>query len=90
MPNDYKRKEELAKSLGTGAANRAAKAIIKRQKMNQEAADGVDSGSAPAQGLLSKPKHKMKDASAGATQDYQMQQAIEMVRKAKTARRTAY
>ena len=79
-----KEKEAMAKSLGTGGANRAAKAMLGRQKQLSSAEEAAEMGHTSAQHA------KMKDATAGATQDYQMQQAIEMVRKKKSAKRTDY
>ena len=77
----------MARMLGAGAADKAGEAILKRKvKMDEmteeKASKGTEQPSLPAQ--------KMKDASAGAYKDYQMQQAIEEVRKKKTAQRSAY
>lgn len=77
----------MARMLGAGGADKAGEAILKRkvkmEEMTEEkTAKGTEQPSLPAQ--------KMKDASAGAYKDYQMKQAIEEVRKKKTANRSAY
>ena len=77
----------MARMLGAGAADKAGEAILKRKvkidEMTEEkTTKGTEQPALPAQ--------KMKDASAGAYKDYQMQQAIEEVRKKKTAQRSAY
>lgn len=79
----------MARMLGAGAADKAGEATLKRKLKNKQAAEGEDSGS-KVEVEVSLPAQKMKDASAGAYKDYQMQQAIEEVRKKKTAQRSAY
>lgn len=72
--------------LGTGGARNAAKAI--RNRKNQVDA-ATDSPSAST-GLLSKEAPKMRDASKGALKDHQMQEAIRMMKKKKSANRSDY
>ena len=78
----------MARMLGAGAADKAGEVILKRKvKMDEMTEEKASKG---AQSQPSLPKQKVKDASAGAYKDYQMQQAIEEVRKKKTAQRSAY
>lgn len=77
----------MARMLGAGGADKAGEAILKRkQKVDEVGAEKTTKGTEQP----SLPAQKMKDASAGAYKDYQMQQAIEEVRKKKTASRSAY
>ena len=78
----------MARMLGAGAADKAGEAILKRKVKIDEATE--EKASKGAQSQPSLPAQKMKDASAGAYKDYQMQKAIEEVRKKKTASRSAY
>ena len=78
----------MARMLGAGAADKAGEAILKRKVKIDEMTEEKASKGAQSQSSL--PAQKMKDASAGAYKDYQMQQAIEEVRKKKTAQRSAY
>ena len=89
----------MARMLGAGAADKAGEAILKRKVKIDEATEEKASKGAQSQPSLPPkvvvptgtiPAQKMKDASAGAYKDYQMQQAIEEVRKKKTAQRSAY
>ena len=78
----------MARMLGAGGADKAGEAILKRKvKMDEMTEEKASKGSESQPSL---PAQKMKDASAGAYKDYQMQQAIEEVRKKKTAQRSAY
>lgn len=77
----------MPRMLGNGAADKAAEKLLKRRVQQEEMLEEPEQEeAAPAP---SKPR-KLKDASAGAMRDYQMQQAIEMVRKKKSAKRTDY
>lgn len=77
----------MARMIGNGAADKAAEKIIRRRMAVDEVMQEPEATpSAPAP---SAPR-KLKDASAGAYKDYQMQQAIEMVRKKKSSKRTDY
>lgn len=78
----------MARMLGAGGADKAGEAILKRKVKMDEA--GEEKASKGAQSQPSLPSQKVKDASSGAYKDYQMQQAIEEVRKKKTASRSAY
>lgn len=88
----------MARMLGAGGADKAGEAILKRKVKIDEATEASaskaklteDSSNGKVEVEVSLPKQKMKDASAGAYKDYQMQQAIEEVRKKKTAQRSAY
>jgi hypothetical protein len=73
--------------IGNGGAENAAKAIAKRK---YDVEDALKEEEVPDKGLQSPAPRKLKDASAGAMRDYQMQQAIEMVRKKKSSKRTDY
>ena len=78
----------MARMLGAGTADKAGEAILKRKvKVDEMTEDKASNG---AQSQPSLPAQKMKDASSGAYKDYQMKQAIEEVRKKKTASRSAY
>jgi hypothetical protein len=74
--------------LGGGGADKAGEAILKR-KLKIDEADKAPKSAAPAPSL---PAQKVKDMSNDpkAYQEYQMRQAIEEVRKKKTATRSAY
>ena len=77
----------MARMLGAGGADKAGEAILKRkQKVDEMTEEKITKGAEQP----SLPAQKMKDASAGAYKDYQMKQAIEEVRKKKTASRSAY
>ena len=78
----------MARMLGAGGADKAGEAILKRKVKMDEMTEEKAKLKGTEQPSL--PKQKMKDASAGAYKDYQMQQAIEEVRKKKTASRSAY
>lgn len=78
----------MARMLGAGTADKAGEAILKRKVKIDEATEDSSNGKVEVE--VSLPKQKMKDVSAGAYKDYQMQQAIEEVRKKKTASRSAY
>lgn len=78
----------MARMLGAGSADKAGEAILKRKVKIDEATEDSPNGKVEVE--VSLPKQKMKDASSGAYKDYQMQQAIEEVRKKKTAQRSAY
>ena len=88
----------MARMLGAGAADKAGEAILKRKVKMDEMTEASASkaklteekASKGAQSQPSLPAQKVKDASSGAYKDYQMQQAIEEVRKKKTASRSAY
>jgi hypothetical protein len=73
--------------LGAGGSDKTGEAVLKRQLKNKQAAEGEEARGTEQPSL---PAQKVKDASAGAYKDYQMQQAIEEVRKKKTAQRSAY
>ena len=78
----------MARMLGAGGADKAGEAILKlKVKVDEMTEEKAFKG---AQSQPSLPAQKMKDASSGAYKDYQMQQAIEEVRKKKTAQRSAY
>ena len=79
----------MARMIGSGGADKTAEKIIRRRmaadEVNKEPeAEEATTTSAPLK------RRKVKDATDGATRDYQMQQAIEMVRKKKSAKRTDY
>lgn len=78
----------MARMLGAGSADKAGEAILKRKVKIDEATKDSPNGKVEVE--VSLPAQKMKDASSGAYKDYQMQQAIEEVRKKKTAQRSAY
>lgn len=82
----------MARMLGAGAADKAGEAVLKRKVKMDEMTEASASKAKlkGAQSQPSLPAQKMKDASSGAYKDYQMQQAIEEVRKKKTASRSAY
>lgn len=79
----------MAIMLGAGGADKAARAVLKRKVKLDEAGNEItQTASQPKQETL--PDQKVKDATAGSYKDYQMQQAIEQVRKKKSARRVDY
>lgn len=78
----------MARMLGAGALDKTGETVLKRKVKTDEMAE--EKAPKGAQSQPSLPAQKVKDASAGAYKDYQMQQAIEEVRKKKTAQRSAY
>lgn len=77
----------MPRMLGNGAVDKAAEKLLKRRVQQEEMLEEPEQEeAAPAH---SKPR-KLKDASAGAMRERQMQEAIEMVRKKKSAKRTDY
>lgn len=78
----------MARMLGAGGSDKTGETILKRQLKNKQSTEEGSGGKVEVE--VSLPAQKMKDASAGAYKDYQMQQAIEEVRKKKTAQRSAY
>lgn len=77
----------MARMIGNGGAENAAKAIARRKIQIDEATKEEE---APAATPAPSAPRKLKDASAGALRERQMQEAIEMVRKKKSAKRTDY
>ena len=77
----------MARMLGAGGADKAGEAILKRKQKVDEVGEEKTTKGAEQPSL---PAQKVKDASSGAYKDYQMKQAIEEVRKKKTAQRSAY
>lgn len=75
----------MARMLGSGAADKAGAALAGRKKKLDKAIESDEAGTTKAGA-----SNQMRDATKGATADYQMQQAIEMVRKKKSAKRTDY
>ena len=79
----------MPRMLGNGAVDKAAEKILKRRVKQDEMIEEAEGEPSAPISAPSAPR-KLKDASAGAMRDYQMQQAIEMVRKKKSAKRTDY
>lgn len=79
----------MARMLGAGGADKAGEAILKRKVKIDEAAK-EDTKAAPSAPSLHSQKVKDMSNDPKAYQEYQMKQAIEEVRKKKTATRSAY